>query len=156
MSHVLFVAFTAVLAASILPSQNRLVVDKLNGPGTDYTTLPAAIAASGNGDVLLVRYHATPTPPYQAASFSHGLTIVGIGGKAAIEGVLRVDNLPAGQHVFLRDLHMGPFANVPGLSNGQIQVFDCAGSVISKVSCVTPPTRPVWSRGTSSTRSSSR
>ncbi|MBK6942243.1 MAG: hypothetical protein IPH13_18860 [Planctomycetes bacterium] len=46
------IAFLALAAAA---HAGVIVVDAQNGPGTDFTTLKAALAAAANGDVLLVR-----------------------------------------------------------------------------------------------------
>lgn len=41
--------------ATVAGAQSIRVVDAANGPGTDFTSLPAAVAAAVSGDVLLVR-----------------------------------------------------------------------------------------------------
>ena len=109
--------------------QSTWVVDALNGPGTHFTNLPPAVAASSPGDVILIRYVPPTVAIYDGAQIWHGLTIAGIGGKAPIQGVLRVDLLPADQHLILRDLHMGPFTGAGTAGNGQIHSFDNQGSV---------------------------
>ena len=67
-------AMAACLVAGVAMSQKTYIVDKANGQGTHYTTLPAAIAAATHGDTLVVR-----TGTYKPANHSKGIAIVGQG-----------------------------------------------------------------------------
>jgi len=46
-------SFVVSLLFAPLASAGVIVVDSANGPGTDFTSLSAAIAAAADGDVLL-------------------------------------------------------------------------------------------------------
>lgn len=118
----LLLPFAAVTAQTRL-----LVVDAMNRPGTDFTSLPAAVAAALPGDVLQVR---ADGGGYESFSTSLGITICATGGQ----GVLRTDNngpvtvagLPAGQQFTLRGFLVGP-RNTTGPI---VRVANCAGRVV--------------------------
>ncbi|MEZ5966401.1 MAG: hypothetical protein R3F56_21375 [Planctomycetota bacterium] len=92
-------------------AQTTWVVDALGRPGTNFTDLPAAVAAAAPGDVIALRYVDPLVSPYQGASISKGLTVVGVGGRPGIVGRLQVGLVPAGQHAVLRNLRLAPFQN---------------------------------------------
>lgn len=115
----LFVATTSALAQTVY------IVDGLNRPGTNFTDVPAAVAAAQDGDTILLRndggaYHGTTT--------SKALTITGDSpGLAMFAGpgsAMTISGLPAGREFVLQ--------NVEFLSGGagpRIVVQGCLGRV---------------------------
>ncbi|MEZ5978492.1 MAG: hypothetical protein R3F34_09760 [Planctomycetota bacterium] len=102
----------AFLAASVLAAPPALassvwVVDASNGPGTDFTTIQAALAVAGEGDTLLLR-----TGNY--AGFvtldDFALSIIGDrGANVTIDGLV-VQNLSAGKSMVVRGVRLSPLA----------------------------------------------
>lgn len=93
--------FRASLALSLLLSplaaQRTWIVDAANGPGTDFTDLPPAVAAAAPGDLLLAR-----TGSYNGFATSIGIHVVALGTCTIAPTVvggknLVVTNLPAAQ-----------------------------------------------------------
>ncbi|MCR9244004.1 MAG: hypothetical protein NXI31_03160 [bacterium] len=123
-------ALATLLSTTLGVAQATWIVDSLNRPGTHFTGLDAAVAASSNGDVLLVRWVDPTVAPYSGATIDHGLTILGIGGQPGFVGALRIQGVPAGQHVVLRDLRLAPFVS-GGSTTGQchLLLFSNAGTV---------------------------
>lgn len=110
-------ALLLFLTAGTLAAQSRTwIVDASNGPGTDFTDLPAAEVAARAGDVLLVR-----AGRYSRLQTSKGLAVIGTGRVEAPE--IAVFGLPAGQTLSIANVTLTPI-----LFAG-IQVFDCAGAV---------------------------
>lgn len=95
-------ALAALALAALSPAQNTIVVDA--AAGGDFTDIPPAVAAAGDGDVILVR----------AGTYSlftvdgKALAIVGAAGvqvgDAGTLGSVTVSNLPAGRDLVLADL----------------------------------------------------
>jgi hypothetical protein len=107
----------ALLSASCLPAQATWIVDALNRPGTNFIDLQSAVNQSAPGDVVVVRYVDPVVQQYLAPTISHALTLIGTGGQPGLIGNLQIQNLPAGQHVAIRDLQLAPFLGAnPGLS----------------------------------------
>lgn len=80
---------------SALCAQRTWVVDRANGPGTDFTDLPPAVLAAAPGDVIRVRPAAGQF--YEAPIVTKGLTIVGDrASPPVLIGVLEVRNVGAG------------------------------------------------------------
>jgi hypothetical protein len=131
-----------VLLASGAIAQTTWIVDRLNAPGTDFTDLPAAVAASSPGDVLRVRYVNPLVAAYTAPTISHGLTLLGEGAGPGLVGLLQIQNLPAGHQVVLRDLQLAPFVGGnPLLSNCSLRVWNNLGTVhLQNVDRATLPT----------------
>lgn len=111
--HLFLTQSLAAIAAA-----QTFVVDANNGPGTNFTTLTAAVAAAPDGATLIVRfgnYHGT------VLVAGKGLTIVGEPG-ASIDAVM-VFNTTPGQRFVLRGL---PFFSTAA---GFLQLQNCAGPV---------------------------
>ncbi len=104
-----------------LAGAQTYVVDAQGGPGSNFTDLPAAIAAVPDGAVLLVR-----AGNYSSFSIQQkGLTVLGdpgvtFGNVAA--GSIEVRDLTAGQRVLLR--------GIDGHGNSAFLCTDCAGPVV--------------------------
>lgn len=119
----------ALLLSATLAAQTTWIVDAQNGPGTHFTDLQSAVTASSIGDTVLVRWVDPLVMPYAGAVISHGLTIVGTGGQPGLSGALRVELLPAGQHVVVRDFVLAPFLPGPTSPNCHLLIRANAGSV---------------------------
>ncbi|MFK7740099.1 MAG: hypothetical protein AB8H80_07215 [Planctomycetota bacterium] len=102
----------------------------MNGAGSSFSDLPPAVAAAVPGDILLVRAYDPTVAVYQAPTISKALTVIGIGGQPALVGQLEVDAVPAGQHVVLRDLAIGPFQGATGTFG------DCALTLVDNIGSV--------------------
>ncbi len=88
------------------------IVDANNGPGTNFTTISAAVAAASPGDRILVR----AGNYFENVAVTSGITIVGWNATqypmivpsnpslAAIHGQVSVQNVPAGQTAVLSGL----------------------------------------------------
>ena len=100
----LFLCSPILFCASGAFGQSIRVVDAANGPGTDFTSLPAAVLAAVSGDVFLVR------PGSYAPFWVSGkdLHIFGAGpdvcfiegptvGPSITEDYVRIENVPAGK-----------------------------------------------------------
>jgi hypothetical protein len=110
-----------LLAAGLAPAQT-FVVDVQNGPGTNFTSITAAIGAVPNGSTLLVR-------PGAYAPFdinSKGLTILAEPGTS-VSGTCVVRNTQAVQHVTLSGIDVA--AVTPGIG-AALHVHDCAGPIL--------------------------
>jgi len=93
----------AFVVLALAPSAQRrvLVVDKNNGPGTDYTTIQAAINAAGEFDLLLVR-----SGTYvESLTVTRSLTLAAHdGADVVIEGMTLVQGIPLNGAVAFRSL----------------------------------------------------
>lgn len=93
-----------LLSAAPLSAQQVHVVDDDGGPGVDFTTLSAAVAAASSGDVLLIE-----SGSYAGAFTLDGKALVlAADADATVDlqaGVATVQNLAAGQTVTLRGVH---------------------------------------------------
>ncbi len=118
-----------VLSASSLQAQTTWVVDRLNGLGTNFTDLPAAVAAAAPGDILLVRYIDPLLTAYTATTISRALTLIGTGGQPGLVGNLVVQNLPAGECVVLRNLQLAPFLGTTPVGNCSLYLTQNQGTV---------------------------
>lgn len=115
----------AALVASA-SAQSRWVVDLQNRPGTDFSDLPAAVAAVLPGDVLFLREQTSMayTPP---GVITKGLSIIGESspsGPVPIFGPLVFDNL-GNRDVTLTNLSLGI-----GAFNGGLTIENCNGIVV--------------------------
>ena len=102
-SHLIRVSLAAGVAA-VTASAGTWIVDVNNGPGTNFTDLPPAIAAAAPGDVLLVR-----GGTYSPFTLSKGLTILGTPGAAPSGSQVgcctaSVFSVPANQVAVIADL----------------------------------------------------
>ena len=94
------------------------IVDINNGPGTNFTNIQAAIAASAPGDVLIVR-----AGTYSPFTLSRGLSIIGQ-GTVTTSGHIFLNALPVGEVAILSNVQ--PFYSPPEV----VQVDGCAGTVL--------------------------
>ena len=140
-------AFVVVPAAlvTLAPAATAagVIVVALDGSG-DTTSVDTAIQIAAPGDVILVREgNYQPLGPLDPEGFhdiTKPLTMVGDGAGAAI-GMLRVQNIAAGQEVVLRNLTIaGPL--FPGSFFEKLGVRDCAGAVVFENCKVTGITGP--------------
>ena len=120
----------AVALCAPLAAQTVWTVDRLNGAGTNFTDLPAAVQAAAPGDVLQVRYHdPLQVAPYTAPTITKALTVVGVGGRPGLVGDLRVQNLAPGQRVVLRELRLAPFAGASTPGSCHLRILGNQGTV---------------------------
>lgn len=102
------VMLVGVLFAGSLAAQRTWTVDLWNRAGTDFTDLPAAVAAASPGDVLRVRYvNPTAMQFYTLPTIQRGITIVGEGSRPICMDVLQVLGIPAGETVLISNLRFG-------------------------------------------------
>ena len=110
----------AILAAHPLQA-DVLVVDRANGPGTNFTQIQAAVNAAAEGDTLLVRDGTYTVFTVDAKSLSivaDGDAAMLIGGVAlGSSSTIRVRNLALGQQVLVRGLR----------ADTGVEVLDCVG-----------------------------
>lgn len=90
------------------------IVDANNGPGTNFTDIPPAVAAAAPGDVIVVRHGS-----YSGFTLGRGVTILGQGGVAIGIGGAVISSVPAGE--------IAALCNVQ--SSGSL-VSGCAGTVM--------------------------
>src|SRR5262245_11530768 len=108
LSTLLVIACTSSLAMATI-----WIVDANNGPGTNFTTIQAAINAAQPGDRIIVK----PALYNENVTVNKGVTIVGYNATTypvtyppanawgnAIWGGLAVQNLPAGQTAIVSGL----------------------------------------------------
>jgi hypothetical protein len=117
-----FARAAAFAVGAVLDAQT-FIVDAANGPGTNFTDLPPAVAAVPDGAVLDVR-----AGTYSAfAIVGKGLSVVFASG-ASVNGVLTVSvsNTSAAQSVLLRRMQLG-WGSLVNLSNcqGLVVLEDC-------------------------------
>lgn len=117
--------FRCVLPGSLLASAaiaQTFVVDAANGPGTNFTTIQAAVDAAPNGATIVVRAGAYPgfvaVGKGLGVLCDPGVTFAAQGGFPAI----RVQQVPAHARFVLR-------GGSAGLGTQWSTITDCAGSV---------------------------
>ena len=111
------VGVAVALLASTAIAQTTWIVDAANGPGTDFTDLPTAVATVAPRDTLLVR-----AGTYAAVVTDKPLRILGE-GRPAVFG-FAVVGLPAGERFVLAGVDVLGF-----LGSGRIGLLDNAGAV---------------------------
>lgn len=126
-----------VLVLSPALAAQTWIVDAANGPGTDFTSIAAAVAAVPSGSTLLVR-----AGSYTGFSISgKSLTILGGPGvdvtQQSLLWCVAVTNLAAHQSVVIHDLRL---LGCPGTVN----LSGCAGAVLleeirTESTCPLPP-----------------
>jgi len=100
------------------------IVDQANGPGTNFTDIPPAIAAAVPGDVLIVR-----TGTYSPFTLQHGLTILGQSTSVKTSGGIVLSGVPEGETAVLYNVE-------PLLSWNPIVISGCRGTVsLQRVDC---------------------
>lgn len=109
----------AVLALNSPGLCNTWIVDQANGPGTNFTAIPPAIAAAVAGDVIIVRQGS-----YGTFTLTRGMTILGEGAVAITAPGVAVNAVPAGEIAALYNLR----SSYAG-TNGFV-VDGCAGTVL--------------------------
>ena len=108
------------LLALALPLQSQVwIVDDSGGPGVDFTDLPPAIAAASGGDVLLIR-----SGVYSEVLLNRGLTLQADEGAVVNVAGLRIESVPAGDHVVVAGLTVPSFAWISGCG-AKVWIEDC-------------------------------
>ncbi|MBL8695067.1 MAG: hypothetical protein JNJ88_13315 [Planctomycetes bacterium] len=111
----------AAVFCGIASAQQVLVVDDTPGPGVNFTSLQAAHDAAAPGDILLVK-----AGTYPSLIISKGLTVTADTGALVNVSTLAfglgvvVSNIPLGQSVVLREIHV---------QNQAFSITNCSGSV---------------------------
>ena len=119
-----------------------LVVDRANGPGTDFLDLGDAVTAAADGDTLLVRQGI-----YDGATIDgKGLHVIADqGAEVVLDGLLVVQNLPATSEVVLRSLESSE-SSVVGFratgNGGAVWVENCTFRGRAGTFMPFPPTEP--------------
>ena len=96
------------------------IVDAANGPGTNFTNIPPAIAAAGNGDTILVR-----PGTYSAFNVNgKGLTIRGSGAASTMVSgaTTTISGVPAGSVFYVGGLKFLAGTSVPDPSYPGLRV----------------------------------
>ena len=99
----------ALLAPPALAQPEVWILDANDGPGTDFTTLAAAVDGTADGDILIIRpgLYFGSGPFFGDVILEHGLTLVGEAG-VSFSGGIEVNNLAATQFFALRNVtHSG-------------------------------------------------
>lgn len=120
-----------LLGTALAAQGNVLIVDQQNGPGTDFTDLPPAVAAATPGSTIQVR-----PGGYTGIFVDKGIHIVGTPGVVLARLVhpratmFSVNGVPSGQTFTMRDVQIGPaFFGGPVISSNQGRVvFDGVSS----------------------------
>ena len=116
---------TLALVTSTGLSQTTWIVDQSNGPGANFTSLPAAVAAAASGDTLLVR----PAPflgAYAPFTTDKGITVIGEGFvQIATNDIarIRIENVPSGATFQLINLQAARGGHMA------VDIVNCAGRV---------------------------
>src|SRR5262245_8720216 len=91
-------SFSVALGLSLTSSAHSVrVVDAAGGPGSGFTTIGAAVAASANGDFVLVR-----AGSYFEVVHLDGKGLVMQARPGVIVDAIEIENLGAGQFAALR------------------------------------------------------
>jgi len=91
--------------SSLAPAQSQVhVVDSTGAPGTDFTSIDAAIAAAASGDVLLVRQYLDRAPGHSFPA--KRLTLVGEPGRVSEIRAPFVGGLGANDFVLFQGLDL--------------------------------------------------
>lgn len=128
-----------LVLAAIAVAQTTWTVDRFNRPGAQFNDLPAAVAASVSGDVILLRATTTSlADSYLAPTIrGKGVTIIGETGpglpRVNVTGAWTIDGVPPGANTIISNLHMqGAYQGTgPGGSTRifMLSVTNCVGSV---------------------------
>jgi hypothetical protein len=118
--------------------QRRMVVDSANGPGTHYTDLDPAVAASQPGDVIIVR-PGTGSHYTLNRDIRHGIRIVAPGRIQPIVAVNRYVRIPAGQLFVIDNIVWGgpspPYFLRPQSCAGTVIVSRMTGQMLQPSHC---------------------
>ena len=96
--------------ATAAMAQTTWIVDKLNGPGTNFLDIPEAVAAASDGDRIYIRYAGSSISSYYSAATvdAKGLTFLGdVINKPWVLGTWNVTNLSPTQSVVFTNLNLG-------------------------------------------------
>jgi len=131
----------AIVFSAQAASATTWVVDINNGPGTNFTSIGAAIAAASPGDVILVRAGAY----FESLVLSKGVNIVGWNANAyplqvpanpfvdVVWGTLLIQNVPVGQTAVISGITI---ARPSAVSDVNLGIHQCDGTVvIDRVFC---------------------
>ena len=117
-------ALSVLPFAATLSFAQTFVVDVANGPGTNYVSIAAAVAAVPDGSVLLVR----PGNYDGFAISGKGLAVLG-GTGVGITGPVSVDSTSPTQSVVLRGLTLNSLT-LCHVEPVKIDVANCSGPVL--------------------------
>ncbi|TAJ24860.1 MAG: hypothetical protein EPO68_00850 [Planctomycetota bacterium] len=120
-------AIAAIVAALVLDtpalaSQVHVVATQ-PGPGVDFKSISAAVAAAADGDVLLVK-----PGTYAEHVAVHGKSIAiasDSGGPVLITGSVKIEALPASASFSMQGMHV-----IGSAGKAALRITDCAGSVL--------------------------
>lgn len=129
-------ALPAVLL-TLSTSAQTFVVDASNGPGTNFTSLPTAVASVPDGATLIVR-------PGSYSGFllaGKGLTVLGDG--AVIQGFIRVTVTAPSQGLVLRGLSWASLPNTTAVQLQGLQGAALLENLVVPANTPCPSTCPV-------------
>jgi hypothetical protein len=125
-SRLLTLSAALACLASMVSAQNVVVVDAAGGPGSDFTSLPVALAAASAGDILLLR----------SGNYGNGSSSLVVAksvvvqedraASAVIGAPLVVQGLAAHQSFTLRGVSIASYVTVAG---PDLRVQNCLGGV---------------------------
>ena len=123
---------TAALCVSTAgAAQTTWIVDAMNGPGTSFLDLPAALDAAAPGDRILVR-----PGGYSGGRVRKALQIVG-GAGVELRSTLRIEAVPDGETFSLSGFHLKMPAQTHGIyiqcPRGAVLLRDVTGDSISPI-----------------------
>src|SRR5262249_6590447 len=115
------------------------IADQSNGPGTNFTDLPQAVAAAASGDTIIVR--AGTYTPFNVSG--KALTILGAGPSSTMVstplpsgspyGETRIQGVPAGATFYVSGIRFVPASYPPSgttSSAAGLQVIGSPGAVV--------------------------
>jgi hypothetical protein len=126
-SHAMLCCLVAGALASHAVAQRTWVVDRIMGPGVDYTDIPPAIAAAAPWDRIEVRGSTPLAPTYSPFLVDKPLDIEATQGASVFW--FRVENLTTGQVVRVAGVHCEPRPSW-GLPDEAVIVRNCTGTVL--------------------------
>jgi hypothetical protein len=129
----------ALTVSLVLLLPTTWIVDQSNGPGTNFTDLPQAVAAAASGDTIIVR--AGSYTPFNVTG--KALTILGAGAASTTvslplpSGVLhpqtRIEGVPAGSNFYISGMRFSPISFPPpgtAWSTAGLEIVGSAGAVV--------------------------
>lgn len=123
--HVLRVVLLLAVLIARLVGQRFIVVDPLNGPGTNYTDMVTALAAANHKDRILYRNPTSFPPDWTIAK---GVTIMAeVNGGIPLPRLVTIKNIPATEAVTLVRFY-GNAVFPPPLIN-DLTIDNCGGIV---------------------------
>ena len=154
-------ALAAMFSATPALAQAVLVVDKSNGPGTEYTSFRAAVGIAAPGDIVLFRTGAYENPISNKFTTTKPLTLIADEGHTVSINALDIKNLASDEYFLIHGLeqrgwelpnglyenNQGPIwlenvRSVPRLAGrpdgGGLEIENCA-TVLLTDSSIAPP-----------------